>query len=76
VGDRVAEGLQFLIGYPEFGRAATDTLLELFPDPPPSPPQPPGTPEFRLLTGYFEAFAGTGGNAQRNVFGWVARQHV
>ena len=49
----------------------------LFPAPPPSPPEPPpATPDFRLLTGYFEAFAGTGGKRQRNLFGWMARQDV
>jgi hypothetical protein len=32
-------------------------------------------PTFRMMAGYFDAF-GTGGNGERPLFGWVARQNI
>jgi hypothetical protein len=40
---------------------------------PASVSQPAGVQQ---LAGYFEAFAGTGGSAPRNVFGWYAVKYV
>ena len=36
---------------------------------------PPDNPQFRLMTGYFEAI-GTGSAPGRPRFGWVARQNI
>lgn len=39
--------------------------------------QPPTPPfQFRMLTGSFYAFAGTGSSAARPTYGWMARRNV
>ena len=64
-------GVQIYTGY-FFGSDSP-----LFPTTPPSPQEePPASPEIRVLAGYFEAFVGTEGTAQRNLFGWMAKQNV
>jgi hypothetical protein len=74
---QVYTGFHFDANQPLFLEGGTVPPPPPFPPPPFPPPFPPTPPfQFRMLTGSFEAFAGTGGVASWRTYGWMARRNV